>query len=167
MTEINKWTPICPDCISETPELAASLPERDKELEGLSMTQGWRGALRQAWHMPLINLLCWGDGISATHLPFVRLAGGTAGHRVKVAGLSIHTFLCSRKGTGFLRSDGGLLEKTAHPRPQWGCLHTGRARMRKRTTLNWGCLRIEVRRPHPARSHIIIHIIPNISYITP
>lgn len=46
----------CLGCISETSELVASLPESDKELEGLSMTQGGRGALMQAWHMPLTNL---------------------------------------------------------------------------------------------------------------
>ena len=40
-------------------------------------------------------------------LTFVWLAGGTAGHRVKVVGLSIGNPSCSMKGTGFLRSDGG------------------------------------------------------------
>lgn len=52
----NKQMNPCPACISETSELVASLPESDKELEGLSMTQGGRDALTQAWHTPLTNL---------------------------------------------------------------------------------------------------------------
>lgn len=64
MTEINKWIPTCPDCISETSELAISLPESDKELEGPSMREEWQKwkAAVKAWHVTTVINASWQNG---------------------------------------------------------------------------------------------------------